>query len=383
MAPVVREMTRHAPTLSVFVCSTGQHRELLSQTLDVFGLRPDHDLGVMVHDQTLAGLTGRLFERLDPVVREQRPDWLLVQGDTTTAMVGAMVGFYRRVRVGHVEAGLRTDDLGHPFPEELNRRVADLCADLCFAPTELARANLLREGVSASRVHITGNTIVDAVLEIAARPYDERVGPLATVPRTPRWVLVTAHRRESFGAPLERICQAVRRIADTFAGSLHVIVPVHPNPQVAETVSRMLALPNCSLVPPLDHTDLVHVLRRASLVLTDSGGIQEEAPTFGVPVLVLREKTERPEAIDAGMARLVGTDPDVIVSEALKILNAAPSRSVSGSPYGDGTAARQIVAILRRESGLPILPEKNRSGAGRPVAWPSASTAVKKSTPDR
>ena len=353
LSPVVRELARHAPAMSTYVCATGQHRELLGRTLELLDLAPDLNVNVMVHDQTLAGLTGRLFELLDQVVREQTPDWILVQGDTTSAMVGAMVGFYRRVRVGHVEAGLRTADLGQPFPEELNRRIADLCADLCFAPTEWAMANLLREGVPPSRVHVTGNTIVDALIEMAARPYDEHTGPLVIVPRGPRWVLVTAHRRESFGAPLERICRAIQRIASTFATSLHLIVPVHPNPHVAETVSRMLALPNSSVVPPLDYPDLVHVLRRASLVLTDSGGIQEEAPTFGVPVLVLREKTERPEGVDAGVARLLGTDPDIIVTEASRILNAERPRALVANPYGDGLAGRRIVAILRRHAGLP------------------------------
>jgi UDP-N-acetylglucosamine 2-epimerase len=353
MAPVVHELVRHGPRLSVFLCATGQHRELLRPTLDVLGLVPDCNLDIMVHDQDLSGLTARLFELLDPVVREQQPDWLLVQGDTTSAMVGAMAGFYRRVRVGHVEAGLRTADLGQPFPEELNRRIADVCADLCFAPTEMARANLLREGVAPSRVRVTGNTIVDAVLEIAARPYDEVNGPLAAVPLEPRWALVTTHRRESFGAPLERICQALQRIALAHRDSLHLIVPVHPNPSVAGTVSRMLKLPNCSVVPPLDYRDLIHVLSRASIVLTDSGGIQEEAPTFGVPVLVLRDKTERPEGIEAGVARLVGTDPDVIVEEASRILGAADGlRTAFFNPYGDGHAARRIVAILRRASGL-------------------------------
>jgi UDP-N-acetylglucosamine 2-epimerase len=280
-------------------------------------------------------------------------------------MVGAMVGFYRGIRVAHVEAGLRTDDLRQPFPEEFNRRVADLCADLCFAATEGARANLLREGVPPWRIHVTGNTVVDAVVQMAARPYDEAVGPLAAIPRSAPWMLVTTHRRESFGPPLERICQAIRRLADLFGDRLHVIVPVHPNPHVAGLVSRQLALPNCSLVPPLDYQDLVHVLQRAALVLTDSGGIQEEAPTFGVPVLVLRDKTERPEGIEAGAARTVGTDPDAIVSEASRILN--DKRVVTepaANPYGDGAAARRIVEILCRQT-VPGERMPRRRPAGR------------------
>jgi UDP-N-acetylglucosamine 2-epimerase len=350
MAPVVHELARHRDAFSVFVCATGQHRELLAQTLELVRVRVDRNLDVMVHDQSLAGLTARLFEQLDPLVVAQEPDWILVQGDTTTAAVGAMTGFYRRVRVGHVEAGLRTDDLHQPFPEEFNRRVADLCSDLCFAPTDLARHNLLCEGVAPARVHVTGNTIVDAVTDIASRPYDDRHGPLAAVPRGPRWVLVTTHRRENFGPPLERICAAVDRLAAAFATSIHVIVPVHPNPNVAATVSRLVSRPNCTIVPALDYRDFVHVLSHAALALTDSGGVQEEAPTFGVPVLVLREKTERPEGVEAGVARLVGTDPDVIVTEASKILAEDRPRVTMVNPYGDGRAAERIVSILREQS---------------------------------
>jgi UDP-N-acetylglucosamine 2-epimerase (non-hydrolysing) len=346
MAPVVHELARQGPMVSTFVCATGQHRELLSQTLALFDVRPDRNLDVMVHDQTLSGLTASLYERLDPLVRDERPDWLLVQGDTTTAMVGATVGFYRGVRVGHVEAGLRTGDLRQPFPEEFNRRVADLCADLCFAPTDGARANLLQEGIPPARIHVTGNTIVEAVAAIAARPYVETTGPLVRVPRAPRWVLVTMHRRENFGEGLERICEAVGRLVNAFGDSVHVILPVHPNPQAGQAVSRLLALPNCSVVAPLDYHDLVHVLQRAALVLTDSGGIQEEAPTFGVPVLVLREKTERPEGVQSGAAQTVGTDPDTIVAEASKILRSTARHTPMPNPYGDGHAARRIADLL-------------------------------------
>jgi UDP-N-acetylglucosamine 2-epimerase (non-hydrolysing) len=366
MAPVAHELARHAPAFEPIVCATGQHRELLAPTLELLELTPDLNLDVMVHDQTLAGLTARLFELLDRVVADTRPDWILVQGDTTSAMVGSMVGFYRRVRVGHIEAGLRTADLTQPFPEEMNRRVADLCADLCFAPTPWARDNLLREGVPSDRVHVTGNTIVDAVLAIERQPYDASSGALAAVPQAPRWVLVTAHRRESFGEPLERICRAVQQIGASFGSSIHLIVPVHPNPNVRTTVSRMLDLPNCSVVPPLHYRDLVHILSRAALVLTDSGGIQEEAPTFGVPVLVLRDKTERPEGVDAGVAKLVGTDTTLIVSEATAILAAAAARTAMANPYGDGHAAARIVDLLRHApSAIATAPA--REGARHPV----------------
>jgi UDP-N-acetylglucosamine 2-epimerase len=375
LAPVIHELGRHRSHLSPFVCVTGQHRELLGTTLEILGVRADRNLAVMQYDQDLAGLTSRLFKRIGQAIDDERPDWVLVQGDTTTAMVGAMAAFYRRARVGHVEAGLRTGDLRQPFPEELNRRIADLCADLCFAPTDSARTNLLAEGVSPARVFVTGNTIVDAVREVAARPYDERFGPLAAIPRGRRWVLVTAHRRENFGEPLERICSALRRLAQTLEESVHFIVPVHPNPNVRATVSRLLAAPNCSVVPPLDYHDLIFALRRASLALTDSGGLQEEAPTFGVPVLVLREKTERPEGIAAGAARLVGTDPDVIVAEAIKILTATGQRQPIHNPYGDGAAARRIVAILRRTSGLSSDSDANAAEEWR-LGGPPADPGV-------
>ena len=351
MAPVVAELRRHPSTIAAPLCATGQHRELLAQPLGLFGLSPDHDLGLMTPNQDLPALTGRLLEGIDRVVEVERPDWILVQGDTTTAMAGAMVGFYRRLRVGHVEAGLRTGDLSRPFPEELNRRIADACADAWFAPTAGARAHLLAEGCRAENVFVTGNTVVDAVLDMASRPYDAAAGPLAHVPPDARWVLVTAHRRESFGAPLERICSAVDRVARGHARDVHVIVPVHPNPNVAERVRARLTAPNCSVVDPLDYDDVVHVLKRAVLVLTDSGGLQEEAPTFGVPVLVLREKTERPEGVAAGVCTLVGTDPDVIVAQADELLAADRPARLPGNPYGDGRAARRIVGRIRALSG--------------------------------
>ncbi len=365
MAPVIHELARHAPEVSTTVCATGQHRELLDQTLEMFGVHVDRNLDVMVPDQTLAGLTGSLFSRLDPLICDERPDWVLVQGDTTTAMVGAMAAFYRGVRVGHVEAGLRTSDLRQPFPEELNRRIADLCASLCFAPTTQARANLLNEGVAASRIHVTGNTIVDAVTAVAARPYDKALGPLAAIPSGPKWILVTTHRRESFGAGLEGICLAVQRLAQVFGDAVQVILPVHPDPAVVEAVSSLRALPNCSVVPPLGYRDLVHVLQQAALVLTDSGGIQEEAPTFGVPVLVLREKTERPEGVQAGLARTVGTDPDTIVAEASKVLRSDGTRTPLQNPYGDGQAARRIVDILLGQGPIdePPAPRQARWSA--------------------
>ena len=351
MAPVVAELRRHQGVIASVLCATGQHRELSDQALGLFGLVPDHHLGVMTPNQDLATLTARLFESIDRVLQIERPDWVLVQGDTTSALVGAMAAFYRRIRVGHVEAGLRTGDLGRPFPEELNRRVADVCADAWFAPTPAARDHLLREGHPADRVVVTGNTVVDAVVEMAERPYDVAAGPLGHVPVDRRWVLVTAHRRESFGAPLERICDATDRLARQFADDVQLIVPVHPNPQVSTRVRTRLTATNCSVVDALSYNDIVHVLKHASLVLTDSGGLQEEAPTFGVPVLVMRDTTERPEGVAAGVCTLVGTDADRIVDLASRLLAGDRSRPAPQNPFGDGRAAARIVARLRQWSG--------------------------------
>jgi UDP-N-acetylglucosamine 2-epimerase (non-hydrolysing) len=355
MGPVIHELRRQSQEFSTFVCATGQHKELLTRALEISGVEPDGNLDVMMADQPLAGLTARLLERLDPVIVDQQPDWLLVQGDTTTALAGALAAFYRRVRVGHVEAGLRTGDLAHPFPEELNRQIADRCADLCFAPTDDARANLIREGIPADRIHVTGNTIVDAVEAIARQPYDRSRTVLAGVPDETRWILVTAHRRENFGERLEEIVSAVRELAVRCGTGAHLIVPVHPNPQAAAAMDRLRDLDNCSVVAPLDYADLLHVLSRAALVLTDSGGIQEEAPTFGVPVLVLRDKTERPEGVAAGVARLVGTDPDRILREATRILAVPRLPAPPVNPYGDGRAAQRIVAILAAVAAGPAI----------------------------
>jgi UDP-N-acetylglucosamine 2-epimerase len=350
MAPVVAEMARHDRAIRPVVCVTGQHREMLDQALDLFGIVPDVDLKLMEADQSLAHLTSQLLARLDEVVEDVRPDWILAQGDTTTVMGAALVAYYRDVAFGHVEAGLRTGDRRRPFPEEVNRRIADDVADALFAPTEHARAVLLRAGAPPERVFVTGNTGIDALLAVAARPYDWARGPLARLRDARPLVLVTAHRRESFGAPLAAVCDAVRILARRFAGAgAQFVYPVHLNPNVSQPVTRALSgIANVTLTPPLDYVTLTHLLARCALVLTDSGGIQEEAPSFGVPVLVLREKTERPEGIDAGVATLVGTDRDRIVREASRLLARGPVRSAPAgcNPYGDGHAARRIVEVL-------------------------------------
>jgi len=352
MAPVVRRL-QSTPGVAAKVCVTAQHREMLDQVLDLFEIQPDFDLDLMQPDQALAALSAAVFSRLDPVVAEVRPDWVLVQGDTTTVMAASLLAYFHHARVGHVEAGLRTGDKWQPFPEEINRRVAGVVADLHFAPTSWARDNLLREGVPPEHIEVTGNPVIDALRSIADRPYDFADGPLAAVPLDRRILLVTAHRRENFGAPLREVFRALREIARIYAGDVHIVYPVHLNPNVHGPAHEMLGgLPNVTLTDPLDYLPMVQLMKRAVLVLTDSGGLQEEAPALGTPVLVLRRVTERPEAIEAGTARLVGTDPARIVAETRRLLDdpaahAAMARAVN--PYGDGHAAERIVAALLRQ----------------------------------
>jgi UDP-N-acetylglucosamine 2-epimerase (non-hydrolysing) len=277
-------------------------------------------------------------------------DWLLIQGDTTTVMAAALLGYYHRIRVGHVEAGLRTGDKWQPFPEEINRRVAGVVADLHFAPTARARANLLREGIQEARIKVTGNPVIDALQLVAAKPYDLGRGPLAGVPADRRVILVTAHRRENFGAPMERIFTALRAIAEDYREEVLLVYPVHLNPNVYGPAHRMLqGVPNIRLIEPLDYLPMVHLMARADLILTDSGGLQEEGPALGTPVLVMREVTERPEALEAGTARLVGTQVERILRETRTLLEdrAAHARMARAvNPFGDGHAAERIVEAL-------------------------------------
>ncbi|MGE5224561.1 MAG: non-hydrolyzing UDP-N-acetylglucosamine 2-epimerase [Omnitrophica WOR_2 bacterium] len=371
MAPIVR-LLKCTPGVESQVCVTAQHRQMLDQVLEAFQIVPDLDLDLMRPDQSLPELTASIFTHLDPVFVDLRPDWILIQGDTTTVMAASLLAYYRRIRVGHVEAGLRTGDKWQPFPEEINRRVSGVVADLHFAPTEWARQNLLREGVDPGIVRVTGNPVVDALQYMVKRPPERNVqelldqiglsedkgfqGPLDRVESSqhPRLILVTAHRRENFGAPLENICAALRSLAETYGDRVRIVYPVHLNPNVQEPVYRLLGnIPNIHLLPPLDYLPLVQMLKRATLVLTDSGGIQEEAPCLGVPVLVMRQVTERPEGIQAGTAKLVGTDTHTIVSETRWLLEnrqAYTSMAHAANPYGDGHAAERIVAALLEHS---------------------------------
>jgi len=351
MAPVLQELKKYPEEFTSLICVTGQHRQMLDQVLELFDIHPDLDLNLMQPNQRLALLTARLFQELDQVLTDTRPDWVLAQGDTTTVMVAAIMAYYHGIRFGHVEAGLRTNDKHRPFPEEMNRRLADAASDAFFAPTERARQALLHEGFADAAIYVTGNTIVDALLTIAQKPFNWQESALQEIPQSHRLVLITAHRRESFGQPFRDLCQAIRELADAYPDT-RFIYPVHLNPQVRKPVGDILSgVQNVHLIEPLDYLTLVHLMKRARLILTDSGGIQEEAPTFNVPVLVMRDTTERPEGVECGIAKLVGTNQERIVAEASKQLAydlPAGNGPPMVNPYGDGLAAQRIVAVLRK-----------------------------------
>jgi UDP-N-acetylglucosamine 2-epimerase (non-hydrolysing) len=354
MAPVIQSLREHPDQIDVTVCVTAQHREMLDQVLKVFNITPDIDLDLMAHDQTLSDLTARIFTSLDPVLTEVQPDWILIQGDTTTVMAAGILGYYKQIRVGHIEAGLRTHDKWQPFPEEMNRRIAGVVADLHFAPTENNRQNLLREGIPDEIIQVTGNPAIDALRIISQQPAPPQVEQLldetGVANGSHRLVLVTAHRRENFGQPILDICQALKWLASAYRDEIAMIYPVHLNPNIHEPVYQsLLGIPNIKLLPPLDYLPLVHLMKHATLILTDSGGIQEEAPSLGVPTLVLRQTTERQEGVTAGTLKLVGTDPEDIFREARYLLDdPAAHAAMAGAvnPYGDGHAAERIVAAL-------------------------------------
>jgi UDP-N-acetylglucosamine 2-epimerase (non-hydrolysing) len=359
LAPVV-EALRADRRFSPILAATAQHRGLLDQALGLFGLVPDYDLDLMRPGQDLTHVTTAVLEGLKPILEEAQPDLVVVQGDTTTTFAGALAAFYARIPVAHVEAGLRTGDPFSPYPEETNRTLTAHLADFHFAPTGLARENLLAEGIAPAAIHVTGNTGIDALLQIARRVRDDMpVVPqeLATLDPARPLVLVTAHRRESFGGGLENICRAIAELATT-RPDIDLVFPVHPNPNVRRPVNAMLGtLANVRVVEPVDYEQLVWLLSRSTLVLTDSGGIQEEAPSLNVPALVLRDKTERPEGVDAGALKLVGTDPARIVAEALRLLDdpAEHARMAAvPNPYGDGHAAKRIVSTLAAKLGREV-----------------------------
>ncbi len=363
MAPVVKELARHPDVIISRVCVTAQHREMLDQVLALFNIKPDYDLNIMQDRQALSGVTSRALLGVEQVIKAERPQWVLVQGDTTTVLAASLAAFYQRVKVGHVEAGLRTGDKYHPYPEEINRTLCDAIADLHFAPTETARRNLLRQGIPPASIFVTGNTVIDALLDVVARVRASGANPWHTPALDgKRIIAVTAHRRENFGQPLENICAALLELAHAYRGDVHIVYPVHLNPNVHDLVYRRLkGTDNISLTTPLDYWSMVGLLDRCYLVLTDSGGLQEEAPSLGKPVLVLREVTERPEAVEAGTVRVVGTDRARIVRETSALLDDQASylrmaRAIN--PYGDGKASGRIVRT--------ILEQENLSGEAAP-----------------
>jgi UDP-N-acetylglucosamine 2-epimerase (non-hydrolysing) len=350
LGPVIRELARYPERLTSRVCVTAQHRDMLDQVLRVFDIRPEYDLDVMQDNQTPTQVASTVLSRLEPILNAERPDWVLVQGDTTTVAAAALAGFYARARIGHVEAGLRTGDRWQPFPEEINRRIAGVIADRHFAPTARSRENLLREDVPAERILVTGNPGIDALRWIAAMAETELVRELMRVAPETRTILVTAHRRENFGKPLQDICLALRELVEHYAGSIRVIYPVHRNPNVWGPVHEVLDnVPHVTLLPPNDYVSNIQLMKRAHMVITDSGGIQEEATGLGVPALVLREVTERPEGVESGALRIVGTDRRRIVAETSRLLDdpvAYAHMAQADNPFGDGHAAERIVDSL-------------------------------------
>lgn len=355
LCPLVLELKKHAE-FEPHVCVTGQHREMLDQVLEVFGVVPDVDLSLMQPNQTLSALTSRAVTAIDGYLTEHRPDMVIVQGDTTTSFCGALAAFYRRIPVGHVEAGLRTWNKFSPFPEEVNRVLTSHIADYHFAPTKLSKENLLREGISKDRIFITGNTVIDA-LHIAVEKVRRNPPGIPGLPGElmngqidKTLVLITAHRRENFGEGFLNICESISKLAERFADTAFVY-PVHLNPNVREPVLRLLGgIDNVYLIEPLSYLPFVALMNRARLLLTDSGGVQEEAPSLGKPVLVMRDTTERPEAVEMGTVKLVGTDKEMIIENVSKLLtNQKAYNAVANAvnPYGDGKACQRIIEELR------------------------------------
>ena len=348
MAPLIAELARHPEVIQNKNCLTGQHKDMVASLIDLFGIRADYQLDLMRENQTLEYITTTVLIEVGRILREEKFDLLLVQGDTTTSMAAALAAFYAGVKIGHVEAGLRTFDKHQPYPEEANRKMIDALADLFFAHSDQARQHLLNEGIADSAIAVTGNTVIDALLEVSARPFELAGSPLEPIPfATRRIVLVTAHRRESFGGPFESICQGLAALARKYANDIELVYPVHRNPNVRAVVGKYLAdIPNVRLLDPLDYLPLVQLLKRAYLVLTDSGGLQEEAPSLGKPVLVLRNVTERQEGVKAGTLKLIGTDAADLVREASNLLDdrlAYQAMATRANPYGDGNASAKIV----------------------------------------
>jgi UDP-N-acetylglucosamine 2-epimerase (non-hydrolysing) len=371
MAPVILAMAARPEVFESRVCVTAQHRSMLDQTLSLFGIVPDYDLDIMAEDQSPTQVAAAVLSKLEPILKAEKPDWVLLQGDTMTTAAAALAAFYAGVKIGHIEAGLRTKDKWQPFPEEINRRIVSLMADLHFAATEPAQGNLLAEGIPANRIRVTGNPVIDALQSVLRRPMPSQIALLvkAAEPEDEsergrvrgersaahkaidrKLILVTAHRRENFGRPLENICQALLTIARRYQEQVHIVYPVHENPNVRGPVRRILSgSPAITLTAPLDYLSLMHLANHCYLIVTDSGGLQEEGPSLGKPVLVMRNVTERPEAVAAGQARVIGIETETIVAGISRLLDNEQeylSMSLPANLYGDGKASQRILKAL-------------------------------------
>jgi UDP-N-acetylglucosamine 2-epimerase (non-hydrolysing) len=356
MAPLILEFQNYPEYFKVITIATAQHRQMLDQVLDVFKIKPDYDLDIMSSKQTLATLTARIITGIDEILEIEKPDMVLVQGDTSTTCIASLAAFYRQIPVGHVEAGLRTNDKANPFPEEINRRITGCITDLHFAPTETARQALLKENTDSKNIFVTGNTVVDALKYSVVDNFKFTIPELTKiVDQKKKIILVTMHRRENWGKPMEGACKAIKRLAEKHP-DLAVVFPVHLNPIVREVVYPILKdLPNVHLIEPLDYLDFVNLMAKSYMILTDSGGVQEEGPHFGVPILVLRYVTERPDAIDFGTVKLVGLDEETIYSTALQLIedkNEYNRMSNAVNPYGDGLSSLRSIKIIMNYFGF-------------------------------
>jgi UDP-N-acetylglucosamine 2-epimerase (non-hydrolysing) len=356
MAPIILELQNNPEQFETLTIATAQHRQMLDQVLDVFKIKPDYDLDIMAPNQTLAGLTAKIITGLDEILVKEKPDMVLVQGDTATTCVGSIAAFYRQIPVGHIEAGLRTNDKANPFPEEINRRITSCVTDLHFAPTDTSRKALLKENIDPKTVFVTGNTVVDALKYSVKENYQFTIPVLnELVAQKKKIVLVTMHRRENWGKPMEGAASAIKRLAQKFPDFAFVF-PMHLNPVVRDVVNPILKnMPNVSLIEPLDYLDFVNVMAKSYLILTDSGGVQEEGPHFGVPILVLRYVTERPDAVDFGTVKLVGLDEEAIYKTALQLIedsNEYKKMANAVNPYGDGFSSDRTIKIIKNYFGF-------------------------------
>lgn len=359
LAPVINKLKSDYKNFSTVICITAQHRYMLDQVLDLFDITPDYDLNIMKENQTLFDITVECLRKIENILKREKPDIILVQGDTTTCFIASLAAYYLKIKIGHIEAGLRTTDKFNPFPEEMNRRLTDHLADFHFAPTQTARENLLKEGISPSKIYVTGNTVIDALLFILEKQKDKKIQESLSQNLLRKYnisldsrklILVTGHRRESFGQEFRNICAGLKKIALN-NNNVQIIYPVHLNPNVQKPVREILAnIKNIHLIEPLDYFSFIWLLNKSYLVLTDSGGIQEEAPSLGKPVLVMRHKTERPEGVKAGVAKVIGTSSDSIYSETMLLLknhSIYQSMSRATNPYGDGKASHRICSTLK------------------------------------